>query len=487
MGCSNQKATEADEVKKDDKNDEEVLLEKKQENLEEFEIVKQNEDNSGKEEKEIKEQLDNNEKDVEEEEKSEEIPDNMNVNEEQDLENHMLSSINNSNSMEQKSNELKRSSNNIKSKDIKKTKKKKNINKKKPFIITEISTNPFQKVKIVINACSFCDEYMMPIWCNRDAYIKFKVEGKWRIDKNYDYTDSKGLPSNNSSGFNYGALIGRIGRGAKFVVSNENTILVKKGGPLFLRQNLPKKMKIEPDGKLIISVYDGEYKKISEINKLIGWKENGAIEETNNNKNNDKSSSDVKSNKSYTSCKREEMLEKEIEKNLIKHLNNLRMNPTLFYEKYINFNTKLIKTKYYLDKIEKKEKIALEENNICYEYLGNFFSLPYQIQFKKNVNKNNLSSNLLQLEEDISYFLYDHIGRTVKSKSKITQKENPIEIILQFLLDKQFRVYIFNAHSQSLTIKLIKNFFGKSTLVVMAIVLDRDYFQEEEEFDKIFS
>ena len=38
----------------------------------------------------------------------------------------------------------------------------------------------------------------MPIWCPKDAYIKFKVKGEWRIDKLYQYTTSKGLPSNNT-------------------------------------------------------------------------------------------------------------------------------------------------------------------------------------------------------------------------------------------------------------------------------------------------
>ena len=74
----------------------------------------------------------------------------------------------------------------------------------------------------------------MPIWCPKDVYIKFRVEGKWRIDKLYDYTDSKGIPSNHCAGFNYGALVGRIGLGEKFVVADEVAILVKKEGPLFL-------------------------------------------------------------------------------------------------------------------------------------------------------------------------------------------------------------------------------------------------------------
>ena len=155
------------------------------------------------------------------------------------------------------------------------------------------------------------------------------------------------------------------------------------------------------------------------------------------------------------------------------------MNPSLFYEKYINFNQSLILTKKYLEKSEKSEKIPLPENENCYNYLIDFFNLPNQIEFKKNVNKNNLSQYLKRIDEDMSFFLYGQVGTTVKVKSKMTQKDNPNDIIVQFLLDKKFRPYIFGEHSQSLVIKIFKNFFNKSALVVMAIILDKDYSEEE--------
>ena len=82
---------------------------------------------------------------------------------------------------------------------------------------------------------------MMPIWCPKDVYLKFKVKGKWRIDKLSEFTDSRGLLSTHYGGFNYGALIGKIVFGNSFVVADKGTIVVKKEGPLFLRQNLPRK------------------------------------------------------------------------------------------------------------------------------------------------------------------------------------------------------------------------------------------------------
>ena len=376
-------------------------------------------------------------------------------------------------------------------------KNKKNNKKKKlkPFIISEIQNSPYQKVKVAINAASFCDEYMMPIWCPKDVYIKFRVEGKWRIDKLYDYTDSKGIPSNHCAGFNYGALVGRIGLGEKFVVADEVAILVKKEGPLFLRQNLPKKMQIEPEGKLDVSIYDGIYMSIEEINSKIGWIENGTVDNNNENNNNEKYNSEnnnnensnkdnlsngpIKRNIKSNNNNNTEKDEKELEKNLRTHLNNLRMNPSMFYEKYISFNTSLIRTKKYLDKIINEEKTSLVENENCYNFLNDYFQLPNQKNFKKNLNKNNVSENINKLDEDISYFLYDQIKATVKVKSKIIQRDNPIEIIKQYLLDKKYRSFIFDARSQLLTIKTFKNFFNSSTLVIIAIALDKDYSQEE--------
>ncbi len=160
------------------------------------------------------------------------------------------------------------------------------------------------------------------------------------------------------------------------------------------------------------------------------------------------------------------------------------MNPYMFYEKFVTFNTTLIQTKKYLEKLLKKEPVySLHENENCYAFLGEYFKLPNQIQLKKNINKNNLSLNLKKLDEDIGYILFDKIGNTVISKCKMTQKDNPIDIVLQYLLDKKFRKYIFSGHSQYLIIKIFKNYFNNSSLVIVAISLDNNY--QDEEIEKI--
>ena len=111
--------------------------------------------------------------------------------------------------------------------------------------------------------------------------------------------------------------------------------------------------------------------------------------------------------------------------------------------------------------------------------MDEYFNLPNQKELIKNINKNNISEYLSKMNEDIGYFLCNQSDKTIKVKSKITQKDNPNEVIIQFLLDKKYRPYLFSSHSTSLTIKIIKNFFNKSTLVVLAIEIEKDIYQDE--------
>ena len=372
----------------------------------------------------------------------------------------------------------------------KKLKNKNTQQKKKPFILSETQTDPYKKIKITINASSFLDEYMMPIWCPKNVYIKFRVEGKWRIDKQYDYTDSKGLKSNHSKNFNYGALIGRIGKKNNdelsekekekktranslynqdnFLVANEAAFFVKEEGPLFLRPNLPKNMKIEPEGKLEVFVYDGDYMSIPDINEKIGWLENATIVGEKSERSKTKSPNKKKANII-------ELNEKEIENALIKNINNLRMNPSMYYEKYISFNTNYLWTKEYLYNIKIPPKMPLKEDEEIYNFLTNY-AKSFIPEYKKKINKINLKEYLTKMNESLSNYIADNVplSNIVRVKCKLTQKENPIDIIVQYLLDKQYRKNIFTQYSKRITVKITKNFFNDFSLVIMTIILDRD-------------
>ena len=346
----------------------------------------------------------------------------------------------------------------------------KSINKKrrkKPFIISSIDDSDIKKIKIIINANIFREEYTMPIWCPKDSYIKFKVKGKWRIDRLYQFTDSKGLPSNNTGGFGYGALIGKIGNKEKFVVCDDKAVIVKEEGPLHLKQLLPKNMKIEPEGRLEVNVYDGEYMDVEEINKKIGWIENNTLNyEQNNQEEND---DNLISNK-----KRDEKDKKDFEKKLRNNLNNLRMNPLIFYEQYICMTNKLTKSKKYIEKFQSSHLSALNPIDDYYNSILNYCKLLETNTIKKYINKYNVIDYLSKLEEEIECFLMDKYGRTIKVKCRLTQKNKPLDVIILCFFDKKYRFYIFNKRSQDLTINVFKRFYKDFSLVVMAFTFEEN-------------
>ena len=305
----------------------------------------------------------------------------------------------------------------------------KSLKKKKtgkgPFVILENITDPYPMLNITIFAYALKDEIMLPIWVEKEKYLKFKVTGKWCIDKKYEYTDSTGMPSSRSMSFNYGALIGRINDEEPFLVYDELTHLTAKGGPLYLKMNLPKNLKLNPQGSLNLNIYDGTYMEIDEINKRIGWKENS---------------------ENYINGEPDE-----IEKELANNINNLRCNPKLFYEKYIQKNQNLRWTEEYLNNISTIERSAMLMDDDCYEILCEYLSNSITNNSFKNIHKNNAKAFIKRLEDNIYSYFIGQLEDTPIIKCKLTKKTNPIDICIQYLLDVDFRNNIFDNKNHSFT------------------------------------
>ena len=447
-----------DEISND--SDEKEEMEKDKQEKEEKEQKEEKEEKEEKQEKEQKEEI-NIQKDIltkkeekEEEDIENEIPEDIDI-QEDEYQKISLGGADSSDKMEKHYSKNKKQNRN-------KSKAKKT--NKKPFIIT-VEDSSIKKIKIVFNACSFKDEFLMPIWCPKNSYIKFKVKGKWRIDKLYPYTDSKGLPSNNKGGFGYGTLIGRIGKGDDFVIYNDKVVIVKKEGPLYAKQLLPKNMKIEPEGSIEVIIYDGEYMDIDEINGKIGWIENN-IENGNKNKQNEI----IEDN--GTKIKKDENMKKEFENKIRNEINNLRMNPLIFYDQFIRKTKKLTETRKYLELIKNEYKGVLNFNEEYYNAISSYFEFYKQNTSKKNVNQNDISNYLLELEGEIEYFLIDKFEMKTKVKCRLTQKTNPKDIIIQCFYDKKYRFYIFNKKSRDLTVNVINNFYKNFNLIIMAFTLE---------------
>ena len=105
-----------------------------------------------------------------------------------------------------------------------------------PYIIK----NKGSYIELIIFADCFYKENNIPIYVKKGKYVKFKVNGKWKIDSKFEYCSSIGIPSSKSLNFNYGALVGRIGSCEPFLVKDELVQKAENSGTLYLRMNLPK-------------------------------------------------------------------------------------------------------------------------------------------------------------------------------------------------------------------------------------------------------
>jgi hypothetical protein len=335
---------------------------------------------------------------------------------------------------------------NIKSPSVKKMKTKIS---KEPYIFKTVKNNYGFVNSIKINAPYFLSEYLIPIWFEKEVCIKFNSTGKWRIDKNYEYTDSGGMPTSNTIDFNYGALVGRIGLGSPFLIPAKDSVYITKNeGPLYLKMNLPKKLDVSPEGTIEVLVYDGVAMPIEDIYKKIGWKQDNmkyAIKEPS-----------------------------ELENNLINTFNNLRMNPVLFYEQNIRDNQNVIWTEDYL-----KQKYNVNNNSSNNSGLEPFRPNDDCFVILNSLYSNNIDKKIAKLKvnlilEEMQEYYYNNIKENLKCDNvvncKLMKKKKPIDVCIQYLLDNKFRNYIFNNKFTSISVKFVENFYEESHLVIVAIL-----------------
>ena len=337
-------------------------------------------------------------------------------------------------------------------------KKSKSIkNKKVPFTVKTISNNLGNVIVISINSTFFLGECLIPIWFSKNRVIKFQTEGMWSIDEQYDYTDSRGIPNTNILNFNIGALIARIGASPSFLIPpNEFTYTTKFEGPLYLKINFPKKVEVSPEGEMEIKVYEGIQMTIEEIYEKLGWIFNKG--------------------KDFT----KEI--NELENYLFLTFNYLRMDPTFYEQGFINNLNKILTEDY----LKKKFNFTSNESNNNkeinkYDIEHFIFNEKGYIKLNEFFNKSfNLKSKIIKNKIDL--FLEElqmYLCSTFKSdlklnciiKCKLTKMTNPIDICIQFLLDKKFIRYFFNNNYNTIAVKFNKNYYDGSDLIILAIFM----------------
>ena len=332
-----------------------------------------------------------------------------------------------------------------KNKKISVNKSKTNIkSNKEPFTLKTEKIDSINLSTLTINASCFLREYLIPIWFKKNDFIKFETTGRWRIDKNYDFTNTKGMPTPKTLDFNYGACIARIGSGEPFVILPENfTYTTKHEGPLYLKMNLPRRLEMRPEGIIEMYIYDGEVLPIEEIYKRIGWIEN---------------------NMKYGNNKGTEM-----ENNLMTSLNNLRMNPVLFYEKYFREVKNILWIEKYLEEKEAQKNkyyrkpFQVKEN--YYDLINKYVNNNYVN--KKNVNKQKVSLNLNNMKENLELLVKNDLKCKNLIDCKLVQKYKINDICLLYLLDKKLRNHIFSNEYNCITIKIIENYLDESSLLIL--------------------
>ena len=320
---------------------------------------------------------------------------------------------------------------------------------KEPYLFKTVKNNYGLVSSIKINAQYFLSEYLIPIWFEKETCIKFNSTGKWRIDKNYAYTDSGGMPTSNTIDFNYGALVGRIGLGSPFLIpANDSVYITKNEGPLYLKMSLPKKLNLSPEGTIEVLVYDGIVMPIEEIYKKIGWKQ-------------DKMKYAIKE-------------PSDLENNLINTFNNLRMNPVLFYEQNIRDNQNAIWTEEYLkqkyntnnNSNNNSDLEPLKPNDDCFIILNSAYS--------NNIDKKIVKQKINLILEEMQECYFNNIKENLKCDNvvncKLMKKKKPIDVCIQYLLDNKFRNYIFDNKFTSISVKFVENFYEESHLVIVAIL-----------------
>lgn len=320
-----------------------------------------------------------------------------------------------------------------------------------PYEISTIKFNESNEIYLIkINACSFFKEELIPIWFDKQTYIKFITKGKWRIDKKYNFSDSRGMPSTHFSEFNYGAAVARIGSGPNFLLApNEFTYFTENEGPLHLRMNLPKNLDVSPEGNIEIKVFDGTLMSKEEVNTKIGWKQKDMNY----------------SNKNST----------DLENELTTDINDLRMNPILFYEKFLKNNSNTLWTEEFLQKAklnnDNNQISAFSTNNDLYNCLKQYVKLNYQ-KIKKYINNRGNEKYLTDLKEQIQIYVKEKFSKECLVDCRKTKKYNSKDICIQYLLDTNFRENIFKSDYYSIAINIIDDVSQDEIFIILAFMID---------------
>jgi hypothetical protein len=314
---------------------------------------------------------------------------------------------------------------------------------------------------------------VLPIWCEKNTDIIFRVYGKWNID-DYNECDSKGIESENinenKNEFNNGALLGRILDSSYFLIYDNLHYVSYTKGPLYFKMNVNNYFdKINPKGELNLKIYGVKNLSYEEIDELLGWEKN--IKEI------------IYTNQSLYSNISIPILEKET----IILVNKMRVNSSLFAKEYLENIKNLTSSTGNLYNFMIKENIIKYEKLKVNPFILNKIQEFYLPILGKNNKSRNKNYNILTSEIELENYLKNVFGKLKRIKL-IIKKHNsfkPLTLAIRFLLDENIRNEIFTSKNSEISILTLKSKKYNNITLYSIIVFSEDKLENSLYFANI--
>lgn len=215
---------------------------------------------------------------------------------------------------------------------------------------------------------------------------------------------------------------------------------------------VPKSKEVTPSGTLYMKVYGATYVPVEIINTKMGWNEN--IAEYN-----------------------EDVETSEVEKKVTNSINNMRMNPLLYFDKFID-KKNMVLTKDFIDNVKRKELPSFALNDGCYFLLDAYFSNGMLCEEFINMRKNDSALCCEKMEQKLCLYLNEKFNDKFIIECKLTKKNNENEIANLFLYDDKFRKNIFDDGEWTICVKILEDFFYGQNLVILGLFKDNIDYEE---------
>ena len=165
----------------------------------------------------------------------------------------------------------------------------------------------------------------------------------------------------------------------------------------------------------------------------------------------------------------------ELENKLTTDINNLRMNPLLFYENFLKNTSNTIWTEDFLKSAkynnDNNQISAFSTNNDLYNSLKKYIKLNFK-SIKLNLNKRGIDKYSEKLKKQISIYLKNNFGCENKVDCRKTKKNKSEEICLLYVLDTNFRPNIFSSEYYSIAVNILENIFPDEIFIILAFLKD---------------